>query len=58
MVQDYDAGLLDAIVCYDLGRLACQPLELEDWIDCAEPYDFLLVTLNGDVNLSRDGGRM
>ena len=36
MVQDYEVGLLDAIVVYDLDRLTRHPRELEDWIDRAE----------------------
>lgn len=58
MVQDYEAGLLDAIVCYDLDRLTRQPRELEDWIDRAESRGLLLVTANGDADLGTDGGRM
>ena len=58
MVADYEAGLLDAIVCYDLDRLARQPRELEDWIDRAESRGLLLVTANGDADLGTDGGRM
>lgn len=58
MVQDYEAGLLDAIVCYDLDRLTRQPRELEDWIDRAEQRGLLLITANGDADLSTDGGRM
>lgn len=58
MVADYEAGLLDAIVCYDLDRLTRQPRELEDWIDRAESRGLLLVTANGDADLSTDGGRM
>ena len=58
MVQDYEAGLLDAIVCYDLDRLTRQPRELEDWIDRAESRGLLLVTANGDADLATDGGRM
>lgn len=44
MVQDYEVGLLDAIVVYDLDRLTRQPRELEDWIDRAESRGLLLVT--------------
>ena len=58
MVQDYEVGLLDAIVVYDLGRLTRQPRELEDWIDRAESRGLLLVTANGDADLATDGGRM
>lgn len=58
MVADYEAGLLGTIVRYDLDRLTRQPRELEDWIDRAESCGLLLVTANGDADLSTDGGRM
>lgn len=58
MVADYEAGLLDAIICYDLDRLTRQPRQIEDWIDAAELRGLALVTANGDADLSTDGGRM
>lgn len=58
MIQDYESGLLDAIICYDLDRLTRQPRELEDWIDRAERDGLLLVTANGDADLATDGGRL
>ncbi|MHB0828956.1 MAG: recombinase family protein [Schaalia turicensis] len=58
MAQDYKAGLLDAIICYGLDLLTRRPLELEDWIDRAKLRGVLLVTSNGDADLSSDGGRM
>ena len=58
MVTDYEVGLLDSIVCYDMDRLTRQPRELEDWIDHAEQRGLLLVTANGDADLCTDGGRM
>ena len=58
MVSDYAAGKFDAIICYDLDRLTRQPRQLEDWIDAAEERGLKLVTLNGEADLSTDGGRM
>lgn len=58
MVRDYEAGLIDAIVCWDLDRLTRMPRELEDWIERAEFCGLVLVTANGDADLSTDGGRM
>jgi len=58
MVRDYDAGLFDAIICYDLDRLTRQPRQLEDWIDRAESNGLALTTANGDADLTTDGGRM
>lgn len=58
MRRDYDAGLFDALVCYDLDRLTRQPRQLEDWIDAAEGRGLALVTTNGEADLTTDGGRM
>jgi DNA invertase Pin-like site-specific DNA recombinase len=58
MLADYQLGRFDAIICYDLDRLTRQPRQLEDWIDHAEKRGLTLVTLNGEADLSTDGGRM
>ncbi|MEV7046601.1 recombinase family protein [Amycolatopsis sp. NPDC051061] len=54
----YEAGEFDALVCWDLDRLTRQPRQLEDWIDAAQERGLLLVTANGEADLSTDGGRM
>jgi site-specific DNA recombinase len=58
MVADFNAGEFDALICYDLDRLTRQPRQLEDWIDAAEVRGLLLVTANGEADLTTDGGRM
>lgn len=58
MISDYEAGLFDAIVCWDLDRLTRQPRQLEDWIDLATDRGLILVTANGEADLTTDGGRM
>lgn len=58
MVADYKAGRFDALICYDLDRLTRQPRQLEDWIEAAEERGLLLVTANGEADLTTDGGRM
>lgn len=58
LVAGYQAGEFDAIVVWDLDRLTRQPRQLEDWIDAAEERGLLLVTANGDADLSTDGGRL
>lgn len=58
MVQLFEAGGFDALVCWDLDRLTRQPRQLEDWIDRAEDRGLLLVTANGEADLSTDGGRL
>ncbi|RUP29754.1 MAG: recombinase family protein [Mycolicibacterium sp.] len=58
LVDAYDAGKFDALVCYDLDRLTRQPRQLEDWIDAAEGRGLALVTANGEADLTTDGGKM
>lgn len=58
LVGDYEAGKFSAIICWDLDRLTRQPRQLEDWIDAAEDRGLLLVTANGEADLTTDGGRM
>lgn len=58
LVRDFEAGVFDALVCYDLDRLTRQPRQLEDWIDAAEDRGLAIVTANGEADLSTDGGRM
>lgn len=58
LVHDYQAGLYDALVCYDLDRLTRQPRQLEDWIEAAERKGLAIVTANGEADLTTDGGRL
>ncbi|WP_113700633.1 recombinase family protein [Nonomuraea lactucae] len=58
MVRDYSNGRFDAVICWDLDRLTRQPRQLEDWIDAATERGLLLVTANGEADLSTDGGRL
>ncbi|NDR52726.1 recombinase family protein [Actinomyces sp. 565] len=58
MVADYKAGLFDALICWDLDRLSRQPKQLEDWVEAAENHDLIVVTVNGEVDLSTDAGRL
>jgi DNA invertase Pin-like site-specific DNA recombinase len=54
----FDDGEFDALICWDLDRLTRQPRQLEDWIDAAAARGLLLVTANGEADLSTDGGRL
>lgn len=58
MRRDYRSGKFGAIITYDLDRLTRQPRQLEDWIDEAERNGLVIVTTNGEADLSTDGGRM
>lgn len=58
LLRDYEEGRYDALVCWDLDRLTRQPRQLEDWVDAAEQRGLMVVTANGEADLSTDGGRM
>jgi DNA invertase Pin-like site-specific DNA recombinase len=58
LVEDYRDGQFDAIVTWDLDRLTRQPTELEQWIDAAEERGLVVVTANGEADLSTDAGRL
>lgn len=58
MTEDYKRGRFDALVCWDLDRLTRQPRQLEDWIDAAEEHGLLIVTANGEADLTTDAGIM
>jgi DNA invertase Pin-like site-specific DNA recombinase len=58
MVKDFEAGKFDAIVCWDLDRLTRQPAQLESWIEAAETQGVVIVTANGEADLSTDNGRL
>jgi site-specific DNA recombinase len=56
MLDDLSAGLLDAIIVYDLDRLARVPRDLEDLIDVVEMYDVQAKSVTGSLDLSSDNG--
>jgi hypothetical protein len=58
MVADYELGRFDALVCWDLDRLTRQPRQLEDWIERSEERGLVIVTANGEADLSTDNGRL
>lgn len=58
MVADAKAGLIDGIIAWDLDRLTRQPRQIEDWCDMGEQRGFVLVTVDGSLDLSTENGRM
>jgi DNA invertase Pin-like site-specific DNA recombinase len=58
MVSDYMQGGFDALLCWDLDRLTRQPAQLENWIEQAEDKGLLLVTANGEADLSTYNGQL
>jgi site-specific DNA recombinase len=58
LLADIRAGLIDAVVVWDLDRLHRRPAELEEFIDLADEKRLALATVGGDTDLSSDGGRL
>lgn len=58
LVKDYSNGKFEALMSWDLDRLTRQPRQLEDWIDAAEDRNLLILTANGEADLSNDNGVM
>ena len=58
MMQDVQAGRLDAIVVWDLDRLTRTPRETEDIIQLADDTGLALASVGGEVDLGKPQGRM
>jgi site-specific DNA recombinase len=58
MLLDFQRGKFSALICWDLDRLTRQPRQLEDWIEAAEDNGLILVTANGEADLTNDNGKL
>jgi DNA invertase Pin-like site-specific DNA recombinase len=58
MLEDIEAGAVDAVVAWNLDRLHRQPIELEHFLALARSTGIAVSTCTGDVDLSTDDGRM
>lgn len=58
MLADLDAGLIDAVVVWDLDRLTRRPIEIEQFISLADARGVALASVDRDVDLSTDNGRL
>jgi site-specific DNA recombinase len=57
MLADLRAGVIDAVVVYDLDRLARDPRDLEDAIEIVDHYRRPIVGLTGGFDLLTDNGK-
>ncbi|MGI8450619.1 MAG: recombinase family protein [Streptosporangiaceae bacterium] len=57
MLEDYEDGVIDGVIFYDIDRLARQPRDLEDLIDLAEYYRRPVETVTGNIDLRTSNGR-
>ncbi len=58
LLVDIGAGLVSAVVVWDLDRLHRRPAELEEFIGLADRRDVQLASVGGDADLSTVQGRM
>lgn len=58
MLEEIDAGLVEAVVVYHADRLHRHPRELEDFIDLCQRTRTKLATVSGDLDLSTHEGQL
>jgi DNA invertase Pin-like site-specific DNA recombinase len=56
LLDDLAAGAIDALVAYDLDRIARDPRDLEDLIDVVEQHKIPTAAVTGSLDLSTDAG--
>lgn len=56
LLDDLAAGAIDALVAYDLDRIARDPRDLEDLIDVVEQNKIPTAAVTGSLDLSTDAG--
>ena len=58
MLDEIEAGLVEAVLVYHADRLHRHPRELEDFIDLCQRQKVKLATVTGDVDLSTHEGQL
>lgn len=58
MLADLNAGVINAVVVWDLDRLTRRPIEIEEFINLADERKVALASVDRDVDLSTDNGRL
>lgn len=58
MTRDYEAGLFDVVVAWDMDRFSRQPAQLEKWIELGESRGLRIITPTEVTDLGTDNGRM
>ncbi|HEY6628421.1 MAG TPA: recombinase family protein [Acidimicrobiia bacterium] len=57
MLEDLQAGTVNAVICVDLDRLTRRPSEIEEFITLADQTGAHLANVSGDLDLSSSDGR-
>lgn len=58
LMADMSQGAIKRVLCYDQDRLVRDMRELEDVVDAVEAGGVDLTSVNGDIDLRTDNGRM
>ncbi|HEY1531935.1 MAG TPA: recombinase family protein [Galbitalea sp.] len=58
MLTDIRAGIVDALIVWDIDRLTRTPREIEDMLDLADQTGLVLVNVTGSGDFGTDDGRM
>lgn len=58
LLRDLEAGVVDALVCWDVDRLTRSPIELERFIELAERLGVSLASVGGEIDLATPQGRL
>jgi DNA invertase Pin-like site-specific DNA recombinase len=58
MLEEIDAGVVEALVVYHADRLHRHPRELEDFIDLCQRTKTKLATVSGDLDLATHEGQL
>ena len=58
LLRDMRAGVVTHVLCYDQDRLVRDMRQLEDVVDAVEAGHVMLTSVNGDIDLLTDNGRM
>ena len=58
MLEEIEAGLLEAVLVYHTDRLHRHPRELEDFIDLCERHRTKLASVTGEIDLSTHDGQL
>jgi len=58
LIRDIRAGLIQAVIVWDIDRLTRTPREIEDFIELADSSGLTLINLTGAGDVGTDDGRM
>lgn len=58
MTADFERGMFDVVVCWDMDRFSRQPAQLERWIELGESRGLRIFTPTETTDLGTDNGRM